>query len=273
MAAGIVLLAAWPAWRAAARPTDDAAPRRLSLAQRGSWVTGPVPLPVSAGVRLALDPGRGGNATAVRSSLAAVTLGVTTLTAAITFGAGLTHLLTTPALYGKSWDVALTTYDSTLPKLGVPVLAADKRVQGVAVGRIRATFGIDGLRVDGLAVDTVAGRLDPVILAGRRPEGANEVALGTRTIRALHLQLGDTVQATNFSSDNPGTPMRVVGRAVFPLFGELGRLGDGGVRATRAGWARSAGGTPRSVQSIGVGSAGTGRRSGGRDPRPRGRHG
>jgi ABC-type lipoprotein release transport system permease subunit len=173
----------------------------------------------------------------VRSSLAAVTLGVATLVAAITFGAGLTHLLTTPALYGKSWDVALTTYDASLPNDGVPALAKDARVQGVAVGRLRTPFGINGLRVDGLAVDTVAGRLDPVILAGRPPTGPDEVALGTRTMRTLHLRLDDTVRATSFSSDSPGASMRVVGRAVFPLFGELGRLGDGAF-ATRAGWAR-----------------------------------
>jgi ABC-type lipoprotein release transport system permease subunit len=235
IAFAVVVLAAWPAWRAARVSSHDATPPRLSLASR---VLGnrSAPLPVSAGMRLALDPGRGGNATAVRSSLAAVTLGVATLVAAITFGAGLSHLLETPALYGKSWDVALTTYDASLPKDGVRVLAADHRVEGVAVGRLRAAFTINGLRVDGLAVDTVSGRLDPVILAGRPPKGPDEIALGTRTMRALHLHLGDSVAAGQFSSPAPARQLHVVGRAVFPLFGELGRLGDGAF-VTRAAWA------------------------------------
>ena len=236
VAVGVVALAAWPAWRAARVVGDDTAPRRLSFVSRLVG-HGRAPVPLSTGVRLALDPGRGGDATAVRSSMAAMTLGVATLVAAITFGAGLTHLLTTPALYGKSWDVALTTYDDTLPKYGVPILAADKRVQGVAVGRLRAAFSINGQRVDGLAVDTVAGRLDPVILAGRPPRADDEIALGTRTMRELHVGLGDDVDAKSFSSDRPGARMRVVGRAVFPLFGELGRLGDGAF-VTRAAWAR-----------------------------------
>jgi hypothetical protein len=236
VAAGVVVLAAWPAWRAARVVGDDTNPRRLSFVARLVG-HGRAPVPLSTGVRLALDPGRGGNATAVRSSLAAVTLGVATLVAAITFGAGLTHLLTTPALYGKSWDVALTTYDASLPEDGVPVLAADKRVQGVAVGRLRAAFSINGLRVDGLAVDTVSGHLEPVILAGRPPRADDEIALGTRTMRALHVGLDDDVDAKSFSSDRPGAKLRVVGRAVFPLFGELGRLGDGAF-VTRAAWAR-----------------------------------
>ena len=106
---------------------------------------------------------------AVRSSLAAVTLGVTTLVAAVTFGAGLSHLLATPALYGQSWDVGLTTYDDLLPTRGVPILTADRHVAGVAVGRLQVGFDLDGRRVDGLAVDTVDGRLGPTILEGRRP--------------------------------------------------------------------------------------------------------
>ena len=128
---------------------------------------------------MALDAGRGRSAVAVRSSLAAVTLGVTTLVAAVTFGAGLSHLLATPALYGQSWDVGLTTYDDLLPTRGVPILTADRHVAGVAVGRLQVGFDLDGRRVDGLAVDTVDGRLGPTILEGRRPRGGNEIALGT----------------------------------------------------------------------------------------------
>jgi predicted lysophospholipase L1 biosynthesis ABC-type transport system permease subunit len=76
-----------------------------------------------------------------------------------------------------------------------------------------------------------------VILAGRPPRGADEIALGTRTMRALHLHLGDRVTAGQFSASTPARQLVVVGRAVFPLFGELGRLGDGAF-VTRAAWAR-----------------------------------
>jgi ABC-type antimicrobial peptide transport system permease subunit len=235
VAALVVVLAAWPAWRAAGTAVEsEAVPDRLSFWGRASALA-KAPLPVGVGVRMALEPGRGRSALAVRSSLAAVTLGVTTLVAAITFGAGLSHLLATPALYGQSWDVALTTYDDTVPTRGVPVLAADRHVAGVAVGRLQVGFELDGHRVDGLAVDTVDGRLGPTILEGRRPRGGNEIALGTRTLRALGLHVGDVVPSAPFASHRNPVPMRIVGRAVFPLFGVLGRLGDGAF-VTTAGW-------------------------------------
>ena len=102
VAALVVVLAAWPASRAAGTAVEsEAVPDRLSFWGRADALA-KAPLPVGVGVRMALEPGRGRSALAVRSSLAAVTLGVTTLVAAITFGAGLSHLLTTPALYGQS---------------------------------------------------------------------------------------------------------------------------------------------------------------------------
>ena len=170
---------------------------------------------------MALEPGRGGSNTAVRSSLAAVTLGVATLVAAITFGAGLTHLLTTPALYGKSWNVALTTYDAARSRS--TACPCSRRTSGSRASRSaasRAAFGINGLRVDGLAVDTVSGEPRPVILEGRRPRGNDEIALGTRTMRALGLHIGDVVTAAPFSSDRKGVEDAHRRRAVFPLFGD-----------------------------------------------------
>ncbi|HEY7106272.1 MAG TPA: FtsX-like permease family protein [Acidimicrobiia bacterium] len=235
----VVLLSAWPAWRAARTSIDTArampatpALRRLDRA----------PPPVAAGIRMALEPGHDRSAIAVRSSLAAVTLGIATLVAAITFGAGLTHLLDTPALYGQSWDAALTTYDELVPTRAPAVLAADRRVEGVAVGKLRAPFELDARRVDGMAIDTVDGRLAPTLLEGRRPRGPGEIALGTRTLRALGKGVGDVVHARPFTSERKAMRMRIVGRAVFPLFGEVGRLGDGAF-VTTAGWARVQGDT------------------------------
>ncbi|MBA2327933.1 MAG: FtsX-like permease family protein [Actinobacteria bacterium] len=189
---------------------------------------------------MALEPGRGRSSVPVRSSLAGVTLGIVTLVAAITFGASLAHLLATPELYGKTWDVELTTYDDTLATRGVALLATDDRVEGAAVGNFRAGFEIDGRRVDGLVLDTVRGDLAPSILDGRRPEADDEIALGARTLRDLDLDVGDTVDASPFAEESDPVPMRIVGRAVFPVFGEVGRLGDG-VFVSPAAWERIAG--------------------------------
>jgi hypothetical protein len=246
----VVLLTAWPAWRAAQPPARAVAgaggvarstevPSRPSLAGR-LVARRRVPLSAATGVRMALEPGRGSSSVPVRSSLAGVTLGVATLVGAVTFGASLAHLLATPELYGQTWDVELTTYDDVLARRGVPVLEDDPRVGGIVVGNFRAGFAVAGERVDGFAIDAATGDMAPPILEGRRPDAADEIALGTRTLRSLDLDVGDTVPVAPFAAGRDPVPMRIVGRAVFPVFGEVGRLGDG-VFVGAAGWERIAG--------------------------------
>jgi hypothetical protein len=240
VAGGVVLLSAWSAWRVTrslTRTGPEPLPARPSLA--GRIVARGAPLAVSTGVRMALDPGRGRNAVPVRSGLAGVTLGIGTLVATITFGASLAHLLATPDLYGQTWDVEITTYDETLADR-VALLEGDDRIDGVAAGSFRVLFEIDGRRVDGLILDTVKGDLAPAILEGRRPAGGHEIALGTRTMRRFDLAVGDRVLIAPFAEDRDPVAMKVVGRAVFPLFSEAGRLGDGAF-ASPAGWERIAG--------------------------------
>jgi hypothetical protein len=176
---------------------------------------------------MALEPGRGRSAVPVRSSLAGVTLGIVTLVGAITFGASLAHLLATPELYGQTWDVELTTYDDALARRGVAAVEADDRIDGAAVGYARGSFEIGGDRVDGLVLRSVTGDLAPVILEGQRPAAANEIALGSRTLRSIGADVGDTVEVAPFAAERDAVPMQIVGRAVFPVFGEVGRLGEG----------------------------------------------
>ena len=66
-----------------------------------------MPVTAAAGVRLALEPGRGRTAVPVRAALAGTALSVLAVTAAITFGANLLHLVNTPPLYGQRWDAAI----------------------------------------------------------------------------------------------------------------------------------------------------------------------
>jgi ABC-type lipoprotein release transport system permease subunit len=226
----VVALSAWPAWRAAGA--------RSALGASEPWATRPslagrllsgrrIPVSMAAGVRMALEPGRGRTAVPVRTSLAGVTLGVATLVAALTFGASLAHLLGTPRLYGQTWNVELTTYDGRLFTEALPVLEADDRVQGLARGDFRTPFSIDGHAVDGFSLDTIQGELSPAILEGRAPDSPDEIALGTRTLRSLGLEVGDRVDVRIRATETDPVSMQVVGRAVFPVFAEAGRLGDG----------------------------------------------
>src|ERR1035438_8700115 len=66
-------------------------------------------LPISAvtGLRFALDPGRGRDATPVRSAVLGAVLAVVVLVTTVTFGASLDNLVSHPALYGWNWNYAL----------------------------------------------------------------------------------------------------------------------------------------------------------------------
>ena len=250
LAVVVVLLGAWPAWRAAGPTTGtEPVPTRPSVAGR-MLARGGAPLSVSAGVRMALEAGHGRSSVPVRSSLAGVALGVVTLVAAMTFGASLAHLLATPELYGKTWDVELTMYDEGLATRGLSVLEEDDRVEGIVVGIFGASFAVDERRVDGFVFDTVDGDISPTILEGRRPRAGDEIALGTRTLRSLRVDVGDTVPVAPFATNRDPVPMRIVGRVVFPVFGEAGRLGDG-VFVNKPGWERVLG-EPLNVADTGL---------------------
>lgn len=235
----VVALGAWASWRAASanarRPgaaEDDARLRPSGVARvlaRGGW-----PLPAKVGVHMALQTGRGRTAVPVRTTLAGVALGVGALVAALTFGASLTRLLDSPRLYGVTWDLQLAEHDDeTFPDRALPRLLDDPRVEAVGVGSSgSALVEVDGRRVDAIALDSVDGDLALPILAGRSPQGPDEVALGSRTARALGVETGDTVDVA-VPGGEP-VEMRVVGRAVFPSVGAASRLGEGLV-ATVAG--------------------------------------
>jgi ABC-type lipoprotein release transport system permease subunit len=236
----VVAVGAWASWRAASvhagRPgaaEDDARLRPSGVARalaRGGW-----PLPTKVGVQMALAPGRGRTAVPVRTTLAGVALGVGALVAALTFGASLTHLLDSPRLYGVTWDLQLTADydDETFADRAMAALRDDPRVEAVGVGSSgSAMVEVDGRRVDAIALDSVDGDLTLPTLAGRAPRGPDEVALGSRTARALGVEIGDTVDVA-IPGGQP-VPMRFVGRTVFPSVGDASRLGEGLV-ATVAG--------------------------------------
>jgi ABC-type lipoprotein release transport system permease subunit len=235
----VVALGAWASWRAAAasarRPSaaeDDARLRPSGVTRvlaRGAW-----PLPAKVGVHMALEPGRGRIAVPVRTTLAGVALGVGALVAALTFGASLTHLLDSPPHYGLTWDLQLADpSDETFADRAVASLRDDPRVEAVGVGSSgSAVVEVDGRRVDAISLDSVEGDLSLPILAGRAPQGPDEVALGARTARALGVEIGDTIGVA--IPGGQALEMRVVGRAVFPSVGAASRLGEGLV-ATVAG--------------------------------------
>jgi hypothetical protein len=198
-----------------------------------------------SGARFALERGSGAAVVPVVSSFAGLTIAVAAVVGALTFGAGLTHLRTTPRLIGWNWDVALA-----YPEEGVP----DARSLEDTRARVRAA--LDGQPVDDAAMGTIwspfpagrdlrigperidaggfisldgTARVGPSVISGRKPIAADEILLGPRTLSMLGVHVGDRVdvvgQEGTWEAPGPEThaTMRIVGTGLAPVTTALGR--------------------------------------------------
>jgi ABC-type antimicrobial peptide transport system permease subunit len=229
---GIVVVlvagAAWPAWRYASRAngtgSNDGISRRTMVERH--WVTrvGTTPTRV-IGIRHAIETGRGRSAVPSRPAIAVIALSVAAITASATFGTNLSRLVHTPRLYGQAWDVTVDSQFSPLPTQRIEALL--RTLPGVAAW----TYGTHtDLTVDRSiipAIALVASKpgpfVAPTVVDGQAAEEPAEVMLGAKSLQSLHRNVGDTISATlpqPGSSTPPPTQLRIVGRGVFPFFGE-----------------------------------------------------
>jgi hypothetical protein len=131
--------AAWPRWRATAeRPLARLAgpsQRRRTVISR---VAAARPVSLVMGIRLALHRGAGRTAVPVRSTVASAAVGVAALSAALVFAASLSHLLVSPALYGVTWDAAVTNNSGTGTSPVVATVKPDRQVAAWTTGWVGA---------------------------------------------------------------------------------------------------------------------------------------
>jgi hypothetical protein len=226
-AAAIVVLlvawAVWPAWRLAstgARRDGALAGRGLRSRLTASLAGAGAPLTATMGVGLALEPGRGRTAVPVRAALIGTALSVLAVTAAFTFGANLLRLVNTPHLFGQRWDAAI---DLQFPSSDITPAAVGRRLSSVP-GIAGWTFGYHGtVGIGGRVIPAIglaAGRgplLSPTLLQGRPPRTSAEIVLGTSTLRQIGRHVGQSVMMTVSGHQ---VRERIVGRAVFPDFGQ-----------------------------------------------------
>jgi hypothetical protein len=233
----ILAVTAIPAWRAASVRGGSLGVAALGGADRPSAIaervaTGALPASAAAGIRMALEPGRGRTAVPVRSGTIGLAIAIATLTAAVTFGTNLTRLVSTPPLYGWNWS-AMVGSPFGFSSLSVGFLRAVPGVAEVA-GGVHGSVTIRGAQIPAVGIDPDRG-ISPTLLRGRAPERADEIVLGARDLHRLGLTVGGTVAVT---IGDTSTRMRVVGEAVFPSF-EQGSfpatgLGDGALLTAHA---------------------------------------
>ena len=235
-----VLAGTWPAWRATRTERgDEGAPagaRAVPSRSVGLLARAGLPASMVAGVRMALEPGRGRSAVPIRAALVGTTVSLAALVAALTFGASLQKLLGTPRLYGWSWDAVVgSPFDEDTSDRVVPALA-----QSDAVGEFSAVsyaeVEVGRVRVRALGFDTSHGSVLPPIVDGRGPRTPGEIVLGTNTLEDIGRSVGDTVDVR--VADRRAS-LRIVGRAVLPGLGEGDETGLGeGAVVTREAMAR-----------------------------------
>ena len=213
-AAFVLLVAVVPAWRASSAPVDERSPRSSRvgtfLARAG------VPLTGVAGVRMALEPGRGPTAVPVRSTLVSAVIGIAAVAAALTITASADRLLTTPRLYGQNWDAQIG--NGNVPGYSrefTAGLRADRSIGELAAGTVRDSR-LDGRPTAVFGLEAIRGPLSLTVLEGRAPAAPDEILLGSTAAAALDARVGDTVEGRLAGR---ARPVRVVGHAVLPEVG------------------------------------------------------
>jgi ABC-type lipoprotein release transport system permease subunit len=189
-----------------------------------------LPVAVMAGVRFALEPGEVRNSVPVRSALLGTALAVAVVAATLTFGSGLSTLVSHPTLYGWNWTYAL--FSETGPD--VPPQAAALLQHDPHVAAFSYAQGADP-QIDGQSVPTLFEEANatvvPPILSGHAPQTNRQIVLGQATSRQLGVHVGSTVTLTFGSPESaplylPPTRVRVVGTATMPAIGFPSSEGD-----------------------------------------------
>jgi len=233
--AAVVVISAWPIWRAAVQATQSLTAGEEQAEQRAAAVarrigSSALPVTLTAGVSMALEPGRGRTAVPVRSTLVGATVGMVALTAALTFGSSLHHLISTPQLYGVGWHADIQNDNGpAAAALALPILHDDRDVEAYSWLETNTEGKVGSFNVGMQVIEPIQGTLVPGILAGRAPAADDEIALGATTMRRLHTHIGATIRASTIGASSPLLPARVVGRAVLVPGEASGHLGEGAV--------------------------------------------
>ncbi|MGO9876387.1 MAG: FtsX-like permease family protein [Acidimicrobiia bacterium] len=200
------------------------------ISRRTSTIAAQAGLPPTAtnGLRMALERGRGRTAVPVRSAFVGAVLGVFGVTAVFVFASSLNHLVTTPRLYGWTWNFSAPDNTSASPNSCIRSDYGLLKEPGVgalvSVCEETDNIELDGHETTGWSFTSLRGTIEPEIIAGRAPATPLEVALGSTTLRTLGKHIGDTVQA---SGPHTKHEYLIVGQAVFPAIGQIQPLADG----------------------------------------------
>jgi hypothetical protein len=197
-------------------------------------------LPASgvAGLRFALEPGRGRTAVPVRSVMAGAILAAGVGVATLTFGSSLATLISHPSLYGWNFSYALYSVDGYGPlplRWASPLLAHDPLVAATA-GIYFTTVQVDGQTVPAMASPTRPA-VAPRPLSGSGLDRPDQIVLGPATLAQLHKRVGQTVTVSE-GRIVPPVRLQIAGTAALPTIGDVigvhASMGTGAIFSTQA---------------------------------------
>jgi hypothetical protein len=229
----VFALGVWPALRATHTFRSDDG----TLASRPSAVTGHLAgmgAPPSAviGVGNALERRSGGVHVPVGSALLGTVLAVIALCGTAVFGASLSHLTSTPRLYGDPFQ--LSSNDTTSAGQPDPALLRalehDRAVTGITEGIAPPEVSVNKVAVSVIAGTAIRGPLLLSAVDGHVPNGDHQIGLGATTMRQVGAHVGGIVQVTVPlpSGGRRTVPFRVVSQISFPVLGGgIVSLGNG----------------------------------------------
>jgi FtsX-like permease family len=185
------------------------------------------------GVRRAIQRSGGRPSVPVGSALVGSILAVTALCATAVFGSSLTHLITTPSLYGQPFDLDISVNSTGTPAQAeqlVDDIERKRAVTGITAG-LSGDVSINGHTVAALGGQSIRGPLLLTTISGRLPAAPHEVTMGPATLREVGAHVGSVVRVS-VPTAHGGTrtsTYRVVGVTSFPPDFGTGGLGTGAV--------------------------------------------
>ena len=181
------------------------------------------------GVRHAFERARGDANVPVGPALLGTIFAVIALCGTVVFGASLSHLTSTPKLFGDAFQLNFTDLNGAGPAAAlVKQLESDPAVSGITKG-LAVEVAVDKVAVGAVAGASVRGALLLSSVAGHLPDGPGQIGLGASTMRRVGAHLGSVVRVTvPAPSGGPRTAMfRVVSQISFPVLGGAVSLGTG----------------------------------------------
>ena len=199
-------------------------PPRVARATHGAGL----PLTCALGAAFALDSPRHQRDAPARSALLGTAVAVGLVATTLTFASGLNTLVSHPALYGWTWDMALVP-SNNVPLATLAALSKDSRIAAWSGAQY---IDIDVNRISTpVLIQRPGSRVTAPVTDGHGLRSDRQVVLGAATMAELHTRIGGVVTVSFGSPASrpayvPPTRLTVVGTATFPAIGYSSIVAD-----------------------------------------------